>query len=181
MRALHRFPGCPGGAATAGHSSLCHSRLLQALGRECHLLGTTLATWTLHKLCTLVQSTLSICELSYLMLRMKTSKKGLGGWILTEKKPMKIYWKYGKEIDILLYIDRIIFIKIHIHVQEPVWSCVLCQSLLIREGCVLSDRGCTVLQVFVPQYLILFQLCFLPRVYSSWAKMSLGMFFLCHS
>lgn len=48
---------------------------------------------------------------------------------------MKIYWKYGKEIDILLYIDRIIFIKIHIHVQEPVWSCVLCQSLLPRKGC----------------------------------------------
>lgn len=116
---------------------------------------------------------------------MKTSKKGLGGWILTEKKPMKIYWKYGKEIDILLYIDRIIFIKIHIHVQEPVWSCVLCQSLLIREGCVPSDRGCTVLQVFVPQYLILFQLPFLPLLfpcaYRSWAKMSLGMFFLCHS
>lgn len=79
MRALCRFPGSPGGAATAGHSSLCHSRLLQALGREFHLLGTTLATWTLHKLCTLVQSTLSIRELSYLMLRMKTSKKGLGG------------------------------------------------------------------------------------------------------
>lgn len=65
---------------------------------------------------------------------MKTSKKGVGGWILTEKKPMKIYWKYGKEIDILLYIDRIIFIKIHIHVQEPVWSRVLCQSLLTGEG-----------------------------------------------
>lgn len=47
---------------------------------------------------------------------------------------MKIYWKYGKEIDILLYIDRIIFIKIHIHVQEPVWSRVLCQSLLTVEG-----------------------------------------------
>lgn len=73
---------------------------------------------------------------------------------------MKIYWKYGKEIDILLYIDRIIFIKIHIHVQEPVWSRVLCQSLLIREGCVPSDRGCTVLQVFVPQYLL--QLPFPP-------------------
>lgn len=93
---------------------------------------------------------------------MKTLKKGLGGWILTEKKPMKIYWKYGKEIDILLYIDRIIFIKIHIHVQEPVWSCVLCQSLLIRDGCVPSGRGCTVLEVFVPQYLILFQLPFPP-------------------
>lgn len=97
---------------------------------------------------------------------------------------MKIYWKYGKEIDILLYIDRIIFIKIHIHVQEPCGA-VCFVSLLIREGCVPSDRGCTVLQVFVPQYLILFQLPFLPLLfpcaYSSWAKMSLGMFFLCHS
>lgn len=76
---------------------------------------------------------------------------------------MKIYWKYGTEIDILLYIDRIIFIKIHIHVQEPVWSRVLCQSLLTVEGysCP-SDRGCTVLEVFVPQYLILLQLPFLP-------------------
>lgn len=62
----------PGGAAAAGHSSLCHSRLLLAFRREFHLLGSALATWTLHKLCTLVQSTLSICELSYLMLRMKT-------------------------------------------------------------------------------------------------------------
>lgn len=61
----------PGGAAATGHSSLCHSRLL-AFRREFHLLGSALATWTLHKLCTLVQSTLSICELSYLMLRMKT-------------------------------------------------------------------------------------------------------------
>lgn len=79
MRGLRRFPGSPGGAAAAGHSSLCHLRLLIAFGREFHLFGTTLATWTLHKLCTLVQSTLSICELSYLMLRMKTSKKGVGG------------------------------------------------------------------------------------------------------
>ena len=47
---------------------------------------------------------------------------------------MKIYWKYGKEIDVLLYIDRIIFIKIHIHVQELPWSRVLCQSLLAGEG-----------------------------------------------
>lgn len=60
-------------------SCLCHSRLLIAFGREFHLFGTTLATWTLHKLCTLVQPMLSICELSYLTLRMKTSKKGLGG------------------------------------------------------------------------------------------------------
>lgn len=58
---------------------------------------------------------------------MKTSKRGRGG-ILTEKMPMKIYWKYGKEIDVLLYIDRIIFIKIHIHVQELAWSRVLCHS-----------------------------------------------------
>lgn len=43
---------------------------------------------------------------------------------------MKIYWKYGKEINVLLYIDRIIFIKIHIHVQELAWSRVLCESLL---------------------------------------------------
>lgn len=48
------------------------------------LFGTTLAKWTLHKrwtlhkLCTLVQSKLSICELSYLTLRMKTSKRGGG-------------------------------------------------------------------------------------------------------
>lgn len=39
---------------------------------------------------------------------------------------MKIYWECGKEINILLYIDRIIFIKIHIHVQVLVWSRVLC-------------------------------------------------------
>lgn len=43
------------------------------------LVGTPSAKWTLHKLCTLVQSKLSICELSYLMLRMKTSK-GEGGF-----------------------------------------------------------------------------------------------------
>lgn len=40
---------------------------------------------------------------------------------------MKIYWNYGKKIDDLLYIDRIIFIKIHIPVQEPAWSHVICQ------------------------------------------------------
>lgn len=28
-----------------------------------------------------------------------------------------MYWKYGKESHILLYFDRIIFIKIYIHVQ----------------------------------------------------------------
>ena len=54
---------------------------------------------------------------------------------------MKIYWKYGKEINVLLYIDRIIFIKIHIHVQELAWSRVLCQSLLAGEGERWSRRG----------------------------------------
>lgn len=65
--------------------SLCRSRLLIAFGGGGFLLfGTTLAKWTLHKrwtlhkLCTLVQSKLSICELSYLTLRMKTSKRGGG-------------------------------------------------------------------------------------------------------
>jgi len=97
------------------------------------LLGAAAAAkWTLHKACASVQSKLSICELSYLTLRMKTSKRG--GGILTEKKPMKIYWKYGKDIDVLLYIDRIIFIKIRIHVQELAWSRVICPSPLAGAG-----------------------------------------------
>lgn len=137
MRGLCRFPTSPGAAATIGlrqsRSPCTAPGFSSPLEGGFLLFGTTSAQWTLHKLCTLVQSKLSICELSYLMLRMKTSKRG--GWgILTEKKPMKIYWKYGKEINVLLYIDRIIFIKIHIHVQELAWSCVLCWSLLAGEG-----------------------------------------------
>lgn len=55
---------------------------------------------------------------------------------------MKIYWKYGKEINVLLYIDRIIFIKIHIHVQELAWSRVLCESLLALDtwSCAGEDK-----------------------------------------
>lgn len=61
--------------------SRCRPRLLIAFGGGGVLLfGTASAKWTLHKLCTLVQSKLSICELSYLMLRMKTSKRGGGGF-----------------------------------------------------------------------------------------------------
>lgn len=86
---MEQIPSSPAGAR-GGVSSLVHPK------------------WTLHKLCTLVQFKRSICELSYLMLRMKTSKRGGGvNW----EKPMKIYWNYGKETDSLLYIDRIIFIK----------------------------------------------------------------------
>lgn len=64
--------------AAAEPVSLCRSRLLIAFGGGVLLFGTASAKWTLHKLCTLVQSKLSICELSYLMLRMKTSKRGGG-------------------------------------------------------------------------------------------------------
>lgn len=88
LRGLCRFPTGPGGTATVG---LRQSRSPSAApdfssplevrgGREFLLFGTTSAKWTLHKLCTLVQSKLSICELSYLMLRMKTSKRGGGGF-----------------------------------------------------------------------------------------------------
>lgn len=44
-------------------------------------------------------------------------KKNIGGKNVLEK--------YGKETHILLYFDRIIFIKIYIHVQMPVSSCVI--------------------------------------------------------
>lgn len=55
---------------------------------------------------------------------------------------MEIYWRYGKDIDVLLYIDRIIFIKIHLHVQALVGSCVvLRQAPLLGEGVAACARG----------------------------------------
>lgn len=75
-------------------------------------------------LCTLVLSTLSMCEVQLSDASMITFQREE---ILTEEKKIlgkNVLEKYGKETHILLYFDRIIFIKIYIHVQMPVSFCV---------------------------------------------------------